>query len=186
MAKDPTLVDQVVGVTMTRIDKTFACFKELGFAFELERFESRLIAQKLVYLLQELGVELGYRDYNFYMRGTYSPRLTKDLFDEKKNIQKLELDAEDRKKIQRLHETVDLRPHLLEVMAAYRFLRSHGTSEPRSIGIIKNTKPFLSDRDIAIGVSKCKGIFPETSPQDFNALQEEMGPWDDAAAEDEL
>lgn len=171
---------------MTRIDKARACFKELDFTFERERFESRLIAQKIVFLLQELGVDLGYRDYNFYMRGTYSPSLTKDLFKENEEVAKADLNAEEKAMIQRLRETVEMRPHLLEVMAAYRFLRSHGKSEARSIGLIKRTKPFLSDRDIAIGVSKCKGIFPETRQEDFEALQEEMGPWDEAAAEDEL
>ncbi len=174
---------------MKRASKVLACFEEVGLDFDVTQFDSRLMAQKLVFLLQELGVDLGYGDYNFYLRGTYSPRLTKDLFsvqDASGVRGKSKLSARDKDRIRRLRETIQLRPHLLEVMAAYRFLRKEGLPQDEAIKTIKRTKPFLSERDVAIGVSKCKGIFPEVTQEDIESLHDEMAPWERAAAQDEL
>ncbi|MCK5676845.1 MAG: hypothetical protein KAH72_00010 [Flavobacteriaceae bacterium] len=43
-------------------------------------FDSRLRLQKIVYLLQASGLSLGY-GYNWYVRGPYSPDLTKTLYE---------------------------------------------------------------------------------------------------------
>ncbi|MDU1911928.1 hypothetical protein [Fusobacterium sp.] len=43
-----------------------------------ESFEDRLISQKKIYLLESLGIDLGYK-YNWYTRGPYSPSLAIDL-----------------------------------------------------------------------------------------------------------
>ena len=40
--------------------KVIAFFKELGFEFDIARFDDRLIAQKLVCLLELKGIDLGY------------------------------------------------------------------------------------------------------------------------------
>lgn len=42
-------------------------------------FEDRLIAQKKMYLLQSLGTDLGY-EYNWYVRGPYSPSLANYIY----------------------------------------------------------------------------------------------------------
>lgn len=52
-------------------------FQELGISNET--FESRLISQKKIYILQKLGTDLGY-DYNWYVRGPYSPSLTNYIY----------------------------------------------------------------------------------------------------------
>lgn len=44
--------------------------------FNMDSFEERLIFQKKMYLLQGLGTDLGY-SYNWYIRGPYSPGLSK-------------------------------------------------------------------------------------------------------------
>lgn len=46
----------------------------------LTRFDDRLSLQKSVYLLGELGLHLGYR-FTWYLRGPYSPELTRDAFE---------------------------------------------------------------------------------------------------------
>jgi hypothetical protein len=51
----------------------------LGLPARLESFPDRLILQKAVYLSQAAGVLLGYH-YNWYLRGPYSPSLTRDAF----------------------------------------------------------------------------------------------------------
>lgn len=174
---------------MTSPHKALACFEAAGFRFDITHFDHRLMAQKLVYLFQELGVKLGYEGtYSFYLRGTYSPRLTKDLFahaESPATAKGTVLSKADRARIAELTDVAELRPHLLEVMAAYRFLRRHGKSDTEAMRMIKTTKPFLSDRDVAIGVSKCKGILPELTEVDFASLRKEMEPWEEASAEDE-
>lgn len=54
---------------------------ELGMAPSLSTFDDRLILQKTVYLIQQLGVSLGY-SYSWYIRGPYSRDLTADAFGE--------------------------------------------------------------------------------------------------------
>jgi len=47
--------------------------------FRIDSFEDRLILQKAVYLAQVAGVHLGYY-YRWYLRGPYSPSLTRDEY----------------------------------------------------------------------------------------------------------
>jgi len=49
-------------------------------------FDNRLKYQKLIYLVQNSGLSLGY-GYNWYVRGPYSPSLTQDLFEINRNNQ---------------------------------------------------------------------------------------------------
>jgi hypothetical protein len=58
---------------------------------DLSSFGHRLILQKTVYLAQACGVDLGY-DFHWYLRGPYSPALTRDAFAVKAE---LGLNAED-------------------------------------------------------------------------------------------
>jgi len=53
---------------------------ELGMRCDVSGFDSRLILQKTVYLIEEAGIRLGY-SFNWHLRGPYSPALTRDLFD---------------------------------------------------------------------------------------------------------
>lgn len=55
-------------------------FNQLGFpGINMVDFQDRLRYQKIVYLMQNFGLSLGY-GYSWYVRGPYSPDLTKDLF----------------------------------------------------------------------------------------------------------
>jgi uncharacterized protein YwgA len=47
--------------------------------FDINTFEGRLVLQKTIYLLQSLGMYLGYK-FSWYIHGPYSPDLTKDAF----------------------------------------------------------------------------------------------------------
>src|SRR5437762_1233304 len=51
----------------------------LGLPIRLNSFDDRLILQKSVYLAQAAGIQLGYH-FQWYLRGPYSPMLTKDAF----------------------------------------------------------------------------------------------------------
>ena len=52
-------------------------FQNLGISNN--NFENRLISQKKIYILQVLGINLGF-SYNWYVRGPYSPALTSYLY----------------------------------------------------------------------------------------------------------
>ena len=52
-------------------------FQHLG--IHKDNFDDRLIAQKKIYLLQVLGIDLGYH-YNWYLHGPYSPSLTNYMY----------------------------------------------------------------------------------------------------------
>ena len=54
-------------------------WEALGLPLNLETFAARLTLQKAIYLAQEAGVQLGY-GFRWYIRGPYSPDLTRDAF----------------------------------------------------------------------------------------------------------
>jgi hypothetical protein len=51
----------------------------LGLPARIETFSQRLALQKAIYLAQVGGVQLGYQ-FHWYLRGPYSPGLTRDAF----------------------------------------------------------------------------------------------------------
>lgn len=65
------------------------CLDALGLSIDMDDFESRLILQKSIYLLQEFGLDLGYR-YNWYLRGPYSSSLADTGFGLSRNHKKIE------------------------------------------------------------------------------------------------
>lgn len=62
-----------------RVVATRLVLRELGFGGAVDSIEHRVEAQKLVFLAQQLGVGLGY-SYNWYVKGPYSPSLTKSYY----------------------------------------------------------------------------------------------------------
>lgn len=52
---------------------------ELGVPARVDSFQDRLALQKATYLAQAAGLQLGYR-YSWYLKGPYSPDLTRDYF----------------------------------------------------------------------------------------------------------
>lgn len=59
----------------------------LGFdGIDMTDFDNRLKYQKLMFLVQNYGLSLGY-GYNWYVRGPYSPSLTQNLFKIQNNSQ---------------------------------------------------------------------------------------------------
>jgi uncharacterized protein YwgA len=53
--------------------------EKVGFEFDVEDFDHRLMLQKYVYIAQKLGLKLGY-GYSMYIRGPYSPLLAEDYY----------------------------------------------------------------------------------------------------------
>jgi len=109
---------------------------ELGVSSDVSEFDSRLILQKIVYLIEEAGIKLGY-GFNWYLRGPYSPVLTRDLFDlasTKEDTAGWVLDSQSKAIASRLKPLLNNSSHSdgssqsrrLELLASLHFLANRG------------------------------------------------------------
>ncbi len=172
-------------MTMEKYRKVIAFFKELGFQFDISRFDDRLIAQKLVCLLDLRGIDLGY-SCSLYVRGPYSPDLTQDLYAFTREFETLEtgsrLNAAEKEAAEELGRIFGLRPVPLEVGATYGYYALRQGSDPlEAVRQVKRLKPFYSEAQIALGVSKAKQFLFTPTEKDLEALKEETGIWQRAS-----
>jgi len=133
----------------------------LGVPLRLDSFDDRMVLQKTIYLCQRAGVYLGYR-YNWYLRGPYSPDLTRDAF-ELHAKQTSGFDEAvgwklDGASIERLNRVSSLwksrredeRPRWLELLASVLFLqRSYDGRDKDAAGLreilMRNEKYYSED-----------------------------------------
>jgi uncharacterized protein YwgA len=169
------------------LKKAIACFKELGFKPKLDKFEDRLIAQKIVYLLQLKGVKTEF-NYDLYVRGPYSPDLTKELYDHRQEFENLKTDVvlskKESKAIQEMKELFELKPGLLEVAATYAFLVKEGLSAYEATKKVKKLKSFFTGSEVAVGTNLAKVYLFPPSEKDIAEMKKEFSRWEQAAIED--
>ncbi|MGB7787561.1 hypothetical protein [Methanoregula sp.] len=170
---------------MEKRKKAIAFFKELGFAFDISRFDDRLIAQKLVCLFELRGIDLGY-SCSLYVRGPYSPDLTKDLYEFTGEFEKLEtgarLSVPEKEVAGELGRIFGLKPVPLEVGATYGYYALRQKSDPLvALRQVRQLKPFYSEAQVAIGISKAKEFLFTPGKEDLEALKAETGIWQRAA-----
>jgi uncharacterized protein YwgA len=141
---------------MTPKAKLAACLEMFGISPRLETFTERKLLQKLVYLIQESGVDLKFC-YNWYLHGPYSPGLTRILFerDRSSSLPRVELSAPDIDRINRLKSFLgeDVRSSdRLELIVSIHYLlkqaRAVGASDRQVTKTIKEVKPYFSDEEI--------------------------------------
>ena len=65
---------------MNNFGKVISILKEMDFVPDISSFEDRIILQKSMYLLS-LKMDVGYTDWDLFLRGPYSPKLTEDMFE---------------------------------------------------------------------------------------------------------
>ena len=124
--------------------KLLAAFKHIGQKIDLPNFDTRLIFQKQVYLLQELGLKLGH-SYGWYRRGPYSSGAASDGFqlepiqDDVKNLP--ELTQDELRAAETLQELVseserrftsDDTAYCMELLGSLHFVLKHGYPKPAS------------------------------------------------------
>ncbi len=155
---------------MSKLKKLLACLKELNFKPNVNNFEHRLIIQKTACLLELMGFKIGY-NFSLYVRGPYSTDLTHDLYD---NIQFVyenkispNFSSPKREKLLEFSDATDkLDPALLEIMSTYAFIsKALGKDEKEAIIELKRLKPFFSDAQIAVGVSRAKQLITPTEDE---------------------
>ena len=170
---------------MEKRKKAIAFFKELGFHFNISQFDDRLVAQKLVCLLGLKGIDLGY-PCNIYVRGPYSPELTEDLFGFTREFENLEtgvrLSAAEKETAGDLGRIFGLRPVPLEVGATYGYYSLRQNCDPfEALRQVKRLKPFYSEAQIALGISKAKEFLFSPTEKDLEELKKETGIWQRAS-----
>jgi uncharacterized protein YwgA len=106
---------------------------------EMDDFNKRLRYQKLIYLAQATGINIGY-GYSWYVRGPYAPLLTRSLFNIKENPAlfdkwdtiKFKREDDVVKRLNQLKSVLGTNfddPKYLEVLASLHYL--HKTLPPR-------------------------------------------------------
>lgn len=66
---------------MNKRDYLFSLLNLIDVEPKMVHFRDRKRIQKLVYLIQEFSIDLGFDDFNWYLQGTYSPSLTSTIYD---------------------------------------------------------------------------------------------------------
>lgn len=170
---------------MDRRKKVIAFFKVLGFNFDISKFDDRLIAQKLVCLLEFRGIDLGY-SCSLYVRGPYSPDLTQDLFAFTREFEEMEtgarLTAEEKEAADDLGRIFGLKPVTLEVGATYGYYAVRQKSDPLEASRqVRRLKPFYSEAQVALGISKAKEYLFRPTRKDLEDLKKETAIWQRAS-----
>ena len=170
---------------MEKHKKVIAFFKELGFEFDIARFDDRLIAQKLVCLLELKGIDLGY-SCSLYVRGPYSPDLTKDLFAFTPEFENQKtgsrLNKKEKEVADELLRIFGLKPVPLEVGATYGYYAIRKDCDPLEASRqVKRLKPFYSEAQVALGISKAKEFLYKPTGKDLEDLKKETGIWQRAS-----
>ena len=138
--------------------KLLAALKAAGLDPSVASFDERKKVQKLVYLLQLFGINLGF-SYSWYLHGPYSPDLTKVLFDTLGNLKSIPLNVglthDDERKLERLKAFLGERiksTDFLELLVSLHYLRrigsSSGASKEDILRVLKEKKPFFADREV--------------------------------------
>lgn len=104
-------------------------FNQLGINTK-DSLEDRVIIQKKIYLLQSLGIDLGY-SYNWYLKGPYSTTLTNyiyeklDFLNQSKDIfEQYQLNNSVTTKIAKVNSISSGKPHELSTDAWYELIAS--------------------------------------------------------------
>ncbi|HEX4212150.1 MAG TPA: hypothetical protein VIA06_02335 [Candidatus Dormibacteraeota bacterium] len=126
----------------------------LGVPARVDTFQDRLALQKATYLAQAAGLQLGYR-YSWYLKGPYSPDLTRDYFrlvEDPAIGSGFVLGADHLARLERLAEVArpapgaDLeRPEWLELLASLHYLiRTLRKDREGAAAVIRRAKPHLA------------------------------------------
>lgn len=142
-------------------DKLFTWLNFLEIKTYMNTFRDRKRMQKLVYLIQEFGLDNEFH-YDWYLQGPYSPYLTRTIYDvleEGYKAKIISLDADEKSKLRKFqkfigedYNSVDA----LELLASLHYLRKKLQKSSKNIekhkyhviDLLREKKPFFSRRQI--------------------------------------
>ncbi len=163
----------------------------LGVKIDSDRFDSRIKAQKLTYIIQKIIGKQLYGDFNFYIRGPYSRELARDYFGNKEDFVNGKSDYKPTKEeygeIERVKPLLEtLNQTDLEIVASLLFLeRDRGFDENKAEIELNSRKPHLKMEDIWRGTNTIKKLFLTEKLREtiMNSLKSEMEEWDNISNE---
>ncbi len=165
-----------------------------------EEFLSRFFIQKFVYILKWLGIQFSnYDDYNFYLNGTYSPKLCQDYYNylplldsgskmgmETEMGKEMELQENDLEALEKYkqfileHKFMEKSPYAFhEAISSIMYfqIKTPNLNENQIIDLVKNQKPHLSNKILIVSLNIIKKLqFKEEfiTPD----IQQEFNLWD--------
>ena len=174
----------------TQTKKFIAYLNLLEVKIDSDKFEYRIKAQKLAYIIQKLVGKPLYGDFNFYIRGPYSRELAKEYFNYKDDFVKgrsdLELTNEEKDEIkQALPLLKELSQKELEIVASLLYLKEKGFDENHAEIKLKELKPHLKPEEIWRGSNMIKKLFLTEKLRAIimNSLEKETEEWDSISDE---
>jgi len=173
---------------MGNLNKAISCFQALGIKPNIKDFQSKLVMQKTVYLLQQMGVKMDFR-YGLYVRGAYSPELTEALYQHVAQVEELKggekLSAKEMEAIKEFNDEMDgLDPAVLEIAATYAyFFKEKGFSAHDATIKTKEAKPFFTEMQFVKGINRGKALVFKPTKEELAELKKEMAPWEAASIE---
>ena len=170
---------------MMEIGKVIACLKHLAFPPKIAAFEDRLRLQKIVCLLELKGIRLGF-DYGLYVRGPYSPDLAKEMFGRTSEFERLHtsvrLSSREETIVNELKQRFEMKSSLLEIAATYGYLIKKEHNDPLIASrTVKRLKPFYSEAQVAVGISRAKQFLFEPTEAELAAMRKEHAVWESAS-----
>ena len=139
-------------------------FEHLGTEHSLETISDRIKIQKLVYLAEVFGLDTGF-SFTWYVRGPYSPELTKVMFDGANGKSSGLAEDRDQTKIEELKKFLgnDINSsEKLELIASLHYVLAiadkTGASEEEALDLFYDEKPQFSEKLVNAYLSKIKKI----------------------------
>lgn len=148
---------------------------------ETGRFEHRLIAQKLVFLLKLKDIELAY-PYRLYVRGPYSSAFAQEYYQHADEFFRCEtgssLSPAEADCVGELIRLFNNTPSLLEIGATYGYLVYEMHEPPeQAYRTVRRMKSFYSNEQIVKGVNRAKQFLFDQAAEEAAALDAELQEW---------
>jgi len=133
-----------------------------------------------------MGMKMEY-PFNFYVRGTYSPKLTDDLYEHQKEFEALsggeklsEKEHEILEEYKReMGQTPD--PAVLEIAAAYAFFFKQCGNDAKVATLkTKDAKPFFSETQFVQGINRAKALVYKPTQEELKKMKDEFKRWEGA------
>lgn len=151
---------------MTTKKEILEIIEQLGTTASLATFEERLRLQKLVYLSEVFGINLGF-PFNWHIRGPYSPELSKVMFEKVRGERRQAIDKSDEEKIRALRNFLgsDIESSdKLELIGSLHFLLDLARKDKKSpevaIDLLCKAKPQFSKHEAVAYYKKIKSHIP--------------------------
>ncbi len=175
---------------MGDINKVIAILGELGIKPNLNDFQNKMVMQKTICLLKYMGIDTGF-EFSIYVRGAYSPALTEQMYLHRTELEKLKtpvsLNSKEKEIVSQFAEVMaGFKPSYLEIAATYQVLLLDGGMSPHdATKKLKAMKPFYSEVEFALGLSRAKQLIPyKFSPESLKEINDELAMWERASDED--